>query len=63
MGNTVEYNGKKISQEEKEKIVEFLFANEKPEFKKIRKVICKKKVLNLNSIIKMTIKLWNSYHF
>ena len=34
--NTVEYNGKKISQEEKEKIIEFLFANEKPEFKKIR---------------------------
>ncbi len=39
--NTVEYNGKKISQEEKEKIVEFLFSNEKPEFKKIRKVIGK----------------------
>ncbi|MEZ7889271.1 MAG: type II CRISPR RNA-guided endonuclease Cas9 [Cloacibacterium sp.] len=39
--NTVEFNGKKISQEEKEKIVEFLFANEKPEFKKIRKVIGK----------------------
>ena len=39
--NTVEYNGKKISQEEKEKIVEFLFANEKPEFKKIRKAIGK----------------------
>ena len=39
--NTVEYNGKKISQEEKEKIVEFFFANEKPEFKKIRKVIGK----------------------
>ena len=39
--NTVEYNGKKISQVEKEKIVEFLFANEKPEFKKIRKVIGK----------------------
>lgn len=39
--NTVEYNGKKISQEEKEKIIEFLFANEKPEFKKIRKVIGK----------------------
>ncbi len=37
--NTVEYNGKKISQEEKEKIVEFLCANEKPDFKKIRKVI------------------------
>lgn len=39
--NTVEYNGKKISQEEKQKIVEFLYANEKPEFKKIRKVIGK----------------------
>ena len=39
--NTVEYNGKKISQEEKEKIVEFLSANEKPEFKKIRKAIGK----------------------
>ena len=39
--NTVEYNGNKISQVEKEKIVEFLFANEKPEFKKIRKVIGK----------------------
>ena len=39
--NTVEYNEKKISQVEKEKIVEFLFANEKPEFKKIRKVIGK----------------------
>ena len=37
--NTVEYNGKKISQEEKEKIVEFLYVNEKPEFKKIRKAI------------------------
>lgn len=39
--NTVEYNGKKISQEEKEKIVTFLYANEKPDFKKIRKVIGK----------------------
>lgn len=39
--NTVEYNAKKISQEEKEKIVEFLYTNEKPEFKKIRKVIGK----------------------
>ena len=39
--NTVEYNGKKISNEEKEKIVEFLYANEKPEFIKIRKVIGK----------------------
>ncbi|MBN8643497.1 MAG: type II CRISPR RNA-guided endonuclease Cas9 [Flavobacteriales bacterium] len=39
--NTIEYNGKKITQEEKEKIVEFLYANEKPEFKKIRKAIGK----------------------
>ncbi|WP_329804773.1 type II CRISPR RNA-guided endonuclease Cas9 [Flavobacterium facile] len=39
--NTVEYNGKKISQVEKEKIVEFLYENEKPDFKKIRKVIGK----------------------
>ncbi|MFM7897196.1 MAG: type II CRISPR RNA-guided endonuclease Cas9, partial [Flavobacterium sp.] len=39
--NTVEYNGKKISQDEKEKIVAFLYANEKPEFKKIRKAIGK----------------------
>ncbi|MGZ9675505.1 type II CRISPR RNA-guided endonuclease Cas9 [Flavobacterium sp. GNP001] len=39
--NTVEYNGMKISEEEKEKIVDFLYANEKPEFKKIRKVIGK----------------------
>lgn len=39
--NTVEYNGKKISQEEKEKIANFLFVNEKPDFKKIRKVIGK----------------------
>ncbi|WP_417431541.1 type II CRISPR RNA-guided endonuclease Cas9 [Halpernia sp.] len=39
--NTVEINGKKILKEEKEKIVEFLYANEKPEFKKIRKVIGK----------------------
>ena len=39
--NTVEYNGKKISQVEKEKIVDFLFANEKPDFKKIRKEIGK----------------------
>lgn len=39
--NTVEYNGKKISQEEKEKIVEFLYANEKTDFKRIRKAIGK----------------------
>ncbi|MEZ4853808.1 type II CRISPR RNA-guided endonuclease Cas9 [Flavobacterium sp.] len=39
--NTVEYNGKKISQADKEKIVDFLYANEKPDFKKIRKAIGK----------------------
>ena len=39
--NTVEYNGKKISQEEKEKIALFLYTNEKPDFKKIRKAIGK----------------------
>lgn len=39
--NTVEYNGKKLSQEDKGKIVEFLYSNEKPEFKKIRKAIGK----------------------
>ncbi len=39
--NTVEYNGEKISQEEKEKIANFLYLNEKPDFKKIRKVIGK----------------------
>jgi CRISPR-associated endonuclease Csn1 len=39
--NTVEYNGMKISQEEKLKIVEFLYTNEKPDFKKIRKAIGK----------------------
>ncbi|WGK94399.1 MULTISPECIES: type II CRISPR RNA-guided endonuclease Cas9 [Flavobacterium] len=39
--NTVEYNGKKITQDEKKKIAEFLYANEKPDFKKIRKVIGK----------------------
>lgn len=39
--NTVEYNGKKISQEEKEKIAAFLYVNEKPDFKRIRKVIGK----------------------
>jgi CRISPR-associated endonuclease Csn1 len=39
--NTVEYNGKKISQDEKEKIVAFLYVNEKPEFKIIRKAIGK----------------------
>ncbi|MFD0988529.1 type II CRISPR RNA-guided endonuclease Cas9 [Mariniflexile jejuense] len=39
--NTVEYNGNKISQEEKEKIADFLYANEKPDFKRLRKVIGK----------------------
>ena len=39
--NTVEYNGKKISQVEREKIVDFLYTNEKPDFKRIRKVIGK----------------------
>jgi CRISPR-associated endonuclease Csn1 len=39
--NTVEFNGEKISQEEKEKIANYLFINEKPDFKKIRKVIGK----------------------
>lgn len=39
--NTVEYNGEKISQKEKEKIANFLYLNEKPDFKKIRKVIGK----------------------
>ncbi|WP_166922027.1 type II CRISPR RNA-guided endonuclease Cas9 [Flavobacterium poyangense] len=39
--NTIEYNGSKISQGEKQKIVDFLCANEKPDFKKIRKVIGK----------------------
>lgn len=39
--NTVECNNEKISQEEKLKIVDYLYANEKPDFKKIRKVIGK----------------------
>ena len=39
--NTVEYNGQKISQSEKEKLVAFLLTNEKPDFKKIRKAIGK----------------------
>lgn len=37
--NTVEYNGKKISQEEKNKIIEQLLASDKIEFKKLRKII------------------------
>ncbi|OXA94100.1 type II CRISPR RNA-guided endonuclease Cas9 [Flavobacterium hercynium] len=39
--NTVEYNGKKISQEEKEKIIELLLSFDKIEFKKLRKAIGK----------------------
>lgn len=39
--NTVEYNGKKLSQDEKERIVDFLFTVEKPVFKRLRKVIGK----------------------
>jgi CRISPR-associated endonuclease Csn1 len=39
--NTIEYNGKKIPHQDKDKIVEFLYANEKPDFKRIRKVIGK----------------------
>ncbi|WP_303316326.1 type II CRISPR RNA-guided endonuclease Cas9 [Flavivirga abyssicola] len=39
--NTVECNGVKISQEDKGKIVDFLYSIEKPVFKRIRKVIGK----------------------
>lgn len=39
--NTIECNGKKITQEEREKIANFLFENDKPDFKRIRKVIGK----------------------
>jgi CRISPR-associated endonuclease Csn1 len=39
--NTVEYNGKKISQEEKNKIIEQLLSFDKIEFKKLRKAIGK----------------------
>lgn len=39
--NTVECNGVKISQEEKEKIVDFLYSIEKSDFKRIRKIIKK----------------------
>ena len=39
--NNVEYNGKKINQDDKDKIVEVLLANEKIEFKKLRKAIGK----------------------
>jgi CRISPR-associated endonuclease Csn1 len=39
--NTVEYNGKKISQEEKDKLIEQLLLSDKIEFKKLRKVIGK----------------------
>ena len=39
--NTIECNGRKISQEERNKVAEFLFENEKPDFKRIRKIIAK----------------------
>ncbi|SEN98155.1 CRISPR-associated endonuclease Csn1 [Flavobacterium sp. CF108] len=39
--NTVEYNGKKIAQEEKDKIIEQLLSSDKIEFKKLRKAIGK----------------------
>lgn len=39
--NTVEYNGKKISQEEKAKLIEQLLSFDKIEFKKLRKAIGK----------------------
>ncbi|WP_369765426.1 type II CRISPR RNA-guided endonuclease Cas9 [Flavobacterium sp. WC2429] len=39
--NTVEYNGKKISQDEKDKLIEQLLLSDKIEFKKLRKAIGK----------------------
>ncbi len=39
--NTIECNGEKITQEEREKIVGFLYSAEKPTFKRIRKVLQK----------------------
>ncbi|WP_298148796.1 type II CRISPR RNA-guided endonuclease Cas9 [Flavobacterium sp.] len=39
--NTVECNGEKISKEEREKVVDLLYSQEKLEFKKIRKVLKK----------------------
>lgn len=39
--NTVEYNGNKITKEDKDKIIEQLLTNEKIEFKKLRKAIGK----------------------
>ncbi len=39
--NTVEYNGNKISQTEKEKLIEQLLSSDKIEFKKLRKAIGK----------------------
>jgi len=39
--NTVECNGKKISLEDKKNLVKLLFSNEKPTFKKLRKIIGK----------------------
>jgi len=39
--NTVEYNGKKITQDEKSKLIEQLLSHDKIEFKKLRKAIGK----------------------
>jgi CRISPR-associated endonuclease Csn1 len=39
--NTVEYNGKKISQEDKDKLIEQLLLSDKIEFKKLRRAIGK----------------------
>jgi CRISPR-associated endonuclease Csn1 len=39
--NTVEYNGKKINQEEKDKLIELMVLSDKIEFKKLRKAIGK----------------------
>ena len=39
--NTVEYNGNKITQDEKNKLIEQLLTHDKIEFKKLRKVIAK----------------------
>jgi len=39
--NTVEYNGQKLSAEEKSKMAEILLSTEKPDFKKLRKIIGK----------------------
>jgi CRISPR-associated endonuclease Csn1 len=39
--NTVEYNGSKISQEDKDQIIQQLLSADKIEFKKLRKAIGK----------------------